>query len=124
MSDFFVTSWTVASQAPLSVGFSWQEYRSGLPFPPSELTPNPEIEPMPSEAPALAGSFFTTEPPGQPATYMEGYSPRGRKELDTTERLTHGKVFIEYSVKTSPRRGLEGLMSLWISCQRCSEHPA
>ena len=37
----------------------------------------------------------------------------GHKELDMTEWLTHGKVIIEYSVKTSPRRGLEGLMSLW-----------
>ena len=56
-------------------------------------------------------------------TYMEGCRPWGRKELDMTEQLTHGKVFIEYSAKTSPRRGLEGLMCLgimpkvWVSTQ-------
>ena len=63
MSDFFVTSWTVASQAPLSVGFSWQEYRSGLPFPPLGDLPDPEIEPA---SPALAGRFFTAEALGKP----------------------------------------------------------
>ena len=64
MSDFFVTSWTVASQAPLSMGFSWQEYRSGLPFPPLGDLPTPGIEPM---SPSLAGSgFFTTKPPRKP----------------------------------------------------------
>ena len=40
-----VTSWTVAHQAPLSVGFPWQEYWSGLPFPPSGDLPKPGIEP-------------------------------------------------------------------------------
>ena len=41
----FVTPWTVAGQAPLSVGFSRQEYWSGLPFPSSGDLPNPWIEP-------------------------------------------------------------------------------
>ena len=57
-------------------------------------------------------------------TYMEGYRPWGRKELDMTEQLTYGKVFIEYSAKTSPRRGLEGLMCVWVSCQRCGWAPS
>ena len=49
-------------QAPLSMGFSRQEHWSGLPFPsPGDLT-NPGIEPT---SPALAGEFFTTEPPGK-----------------------------------------------------------
>ena len=44
VSDTFVTPWTVAHQAPLSMGFSRQEYWSGLPFPlPGEL-PNPGTE--------------------------------------------------------------------------------
>ena len=51
----FVTPWTVACQAPLSMGFSKQEYRSGLPFPPPGDLPNPEIKPA---SPALAGRFF------------------------------------------------------------------
>ena len=59
----FVTPWTVACQAPLSMEFSRQQYWSGLPFPsPGEL-PNPEIE---SASPALVGGFFTTMPTGKP----------------------------------------------------------
>ena len=42
----FVTQWTVAHQAPLSMGFSRQEYWSGLPFPPPGDLPTPGIEPM------------------------------------------------------------------------------
>ena len=42
----FVTPWTVAHQAPLSMGFSKQEYWSGLPFPPPGDPPDPEIEPV------------------------------------------------------------------------------
>ena len=58
MSDSFVTPWTVARQAPLSMGFSRQEYWSGLPFPfPRDLS-HPGIEPA---SLALAGGFFTTE---------------------------------------------------------------
>ena len=56
------TSWTVARQAPLSVGFPRQEYWSGLSFPfPGDLT-NLRIKPM---SPALTGRFLPTEPPGK-----------------------------------------------------------
>ena len=57
---------TVALQAPLSMGFSRQEYRSELLFPLSGDLPNPGIKPMFPASPALAGGFFTTEPPGKP----------------------------------------------------------
>ena len=58
--QLFVTPGTVAHQAPVSMEFSKQEYWSGLPLPiPGDL-PNPEIEPMSSASPALAGGFFTT----------------------------------------------------------------
>ena len=51
-----VTAWTIALQAPLSMGFSRQEYQSGLPFPSPGDLPNPGIEPR---SPALqADSFF------------------------------------------------------------------
>ena len=63
MSDSFLTPWTVAHQAPLSMGFLRQEYWRGLPFPTPGDLPNPEIEP---KSPALAGGFFTSEPPGKP----------------------------------------------------------
>ena len=45
MSNSFVTLWTVAHQAPLSLGFPKQEYWSGLPFPPPGDLPDPRIEP-------------------------------------------------------------------------------
>ena len=56
----FATPWTVAHQAPLSMGFSRQEYWTGLPFPPPGDLPNPEIESVSLKSPALAGRFFTT----------------------------------------------------------------
>ena len=59
----FVTPWTVAHQAPLSMGLSQQEYWSGLSFPPPQDLSNPGIKP---EAPALAGRFFTTESARKP----------------------------------------------------------
>ena len=58
-----LTLWTGAHQAPLSVGFSWPEYWSGLPFPSTGDPPDPEIKPT---SPAMAGGFFTTDPPGKP----------------------------------------------------------
>ena len=52
----FVSSWTVISQAPLSMGFPRQEYWSGLPFPPPGDLPDLRIKPA---SPALAGGFLT-----------------------------------------------------------------
>ena len=57
-----MTLWTVAHQAPLSMGFSRQKYWSGLPFPFAGDLPNPGIQPMSPASPALA-EFSTTEPP-------------------------------------------------------------
>ena len=64
--QLFATLWTVAHQAPLSMGFSRQEFWSGLPFPPPGDLPDPGIKPTPPASPALADRFFTTEPPGKP----------------------------------------------------------
>ena len=58
--QLFVTPWTVAYQAPLSMGFSSQEYWSGLPFPPPGDRPNPGIEPR---SPALQADALPSEPP-------------------------------------------------------------
>ena len=57
-----LTLWTVACQAPLSVGFFRQEYWSGLPRPPPGALPTPGMEPksLSHMSPALAGGFFTT----------------------------------------------------------------
>ena len=59
----FATPWTVPRQAPLSMGFSRQEYWSGLPCTPAGDLPDPGIEPVP---PVLAGGFFTNEPSEKP----------------------------------------------------------
>ena len=58
----FATPWTVAHQAPLSMGFSRQEYWSGLPFPSPGDLPNPGIKPR---SPALQADALTSEPPGK-----------------------------------------------------------
>ena len=63
ISDSFATPWTVAFQAPLSKGFFWEEYWTGLPFPSPDDLPDPGTEPA---SPALAYGFFTAEPPGTP----------------------------------------------------------
>ena len=55
----FATQWTVAHQAPLSMGFFRKEYWNGLPFPPPGNLPNPGIEPTSLMSPALEGGFFT-----------------------------------------------------------------
>ena len=61
-----VTPWVAVFQAPLSMGFSRQEYWNGLPFPSPVDLPNPGMEPAFSMSPALAGEFFTTDPPVNP----------------------------------------------------------
>ena len=57
----FATLWTVACQASLSMGFSRQEYWSGLPFPAPGDLPDPGIDPTSSVPPSLAGRFLITE---------------------------------------------------------------
>ena len=56
----FATLWTVARQAPLTMGFCRQEYWSGLPCPPPGDLSNPGIKPMFLKSPILAGGFFTS----------------------------------------------------------------
>ena len=58
--QLFATPWTVAHQAPLSLGFSRQEYWSGLPCPPPGDLPDPGIKLVSFTSPALAGGSFTT----------------------------------------------------------------
>ena len=61
--QLFATTRTVAHQAPLSTGFSRQEYWSGLPFPSPRNLPDPGIKP---KSPALEADALTSEPPGKP----------------------------------------------------------
>ena len=64
--QLFATLWTVAFQAPLSMGCSRQEYCSGLLCPPPGNLPDPGIEPTSPVSPALQADFLPTEPPGKP----------------------------------------------------------
>ena len=72
--QLFVTLWTIAHQAPLSLEFSRQEYWTELLFPSPGALPDPGIKPV---SPALAGGFFTTEPCGKycPNMCFEPESP-------------------------------------------------
>ena len=73
----FATPWSVALQAPLSMGFPRQEYWSGLPFPPPGDLPDPGIEPV---FPALADGCFTTESPGKPSENLRRLQIKRREE--------------------------------------------
>ena len=69
MSHSFSTPWTLALQAPLSMGFSRQEYWSGLPFPSPGDLPDPGIEPT---APALQADSFLLSYQGILLTILVG----------------------------------------------------
>ena len=71
-----VISWTTAHQAPPSMGFSRQEYWSGLPFIPAGNLPDPGIKPESPKSPALADGLFTTEPSRKPTHPESLYNPR------------------------------------------------
>ena len=70
----FAPLWIIAHWAPLSMGFSKQEYCNGLPCPPPGDLPDPGIESESLKFPALAGRFFTTsvteEAPRRPWTFF------------------------------------------------------
>ena len=68
--QLFGTPWTVDHQAPPSMGFSRQPYWTGLPLPPPGDLPDPGMESVSFESPALAGRFFTTGPPGKLPTIL------------------------------------------------------
>ena len=103
--QFFETPWTVAHQTPLSMGFSRQEYWSGLPFlSPGEL-PNPGIEPR---SPALQAETLTSQPPGWvQISALKSYRWAEQKEAWTTR-----KIIMDLS-QTCP-------YSLW-SCTSCHQ---
>ena len=65
--QLFATLWTIAHQAPLSMGFPRQEYWSGLPFPSPGDLPHPGIKPGP---PTLQADSLPTEPPGSQGTVI------------------------------------------------------
>ena len=76
----FVTLWTVACRAPLSMALSRQYWR-GLPFPTSGGPPKPGIEPKCLASPTLAGRFFTTVPPREPIHQFKITEKKGNCQL-------------------------------------------
>ena len=69
--QLFATTWTVACQAPPSMGFSRQEYWSGLPFPSPGHLPHPGIKPW---SPAVQVDSLPSEPPGKFYVYDGTFS--------------------------------------------------
>ena len=67
--QLFETLWNVAPQALLSVGFSRQEYWSGLPCPAPGYLPDPGVEPASLMFPALQADSLPSEPPGKPLLF-------------------------------------------------------
>ena len=87
----FVTLWTVAYQAPLSMGFTRQEYWSGLSFPsPGDLL-NPGIELDSLKSPALAGRIFTITWPGKLTLLSPQFYSWRNGSLDNDLTNTHKK---------------------------------
>ena len=86
---FFVTLQTVGLQAPLSVGFSRQEYWSELPCPPPEDLPYPGIEPMSLRSPVLPGRFFTTSATWEAQAYTPPYVKQAPMEICSMTQGAH-----------------------------------
>ena len=82
VSDSFLTSWTVACQAPPFMGFSRQEYHNGLPFPSPGDLPNPGVKPR---SPSLQADSLLCEPPGRPPD--QGWRADSLERLWFWERL-------------------------------------
>ena len=98
--QLLVTPWTVAHQAPLSTGFSRQEYWSGLPFRPLGDLPDSGIERISLASPALAGRLFTPEPPGKPLSSIHRclFSTKKKKKKPSS----HQNSLIAQLVKNLP----------------------
>ena len=89
----FVTPWTVAYKAPLSMGFSRQGCRSGLPFPSPEDLPDPGIKPG---SPALQADALPSKPPGKGPLFLK-LSTRLMSDINSLGFLYHG--IVEYMLK-------------------------
>ena len=91
-----MTPWTVACQAPLSMGFPRQEYWSELPFSSPGDLPNPWIKPASPETPGLACWFLTTEPPVKPQEVLIHILKSWRKilvEFSNADNLSYWWYF-------------------------------
>ena len=80
----FATPWTVTYQAPPSMGFSRQEYWSGLPFPSAGDLPDPGIE---AGSPALQADALTSEAPGKPPFWIQVIKREMKVWINNISRL-------------------------------------
>ena len=112
----FLTLWTVAHQAPLSMGFSRQEYWSGLPCSPPGDLPNPGIEPTFPVAPALQADSLLLSSQESPSV-VNSMPCKKKKKIGrmTSRQLKESKVkwgglesFTPWSPREPARGGTEG----------------
>ena len=106
-SHWAVIAWTVACQTPLSMGFPRQEYWNGLPFPSPGDLPNPR---MGSAYPALAGRFFTTEPPGK-ANLISNYRQNNHRQNISQQWTTMKKDLEVDDVLWEPHLKAESILN-------------
>ena len=108
--QLFATLWAVAHQTPLSMGFSRQEYWSGLPFPSPEDLSNPGIEP---KSPTLQADSLPSEPLRKPDCGVAGVYWGKRLSFGLSSCLREGIIIspsLKLEIPLVPRDGHEGLV--------------
>ena len=121
--QLFVTLRTAACQAPLSTGFSSQEYRSGLPFSlPGDL-PDPGVDPKSPASPAWPGRFFTTEPSEKPSRKSNASQMFSHHKEPPAALLQKQVVSVtSFPIPSLPSRTSQHL-SPHLPCQTAGQHP-
>ena len=122
MPDSFVTPGTVTHQAPLSMGFSRQEYWSGLPCPPPRDLPIPGIEPASLMSPALAGSFFTTSATWEASTAPHIRHSSNNGHLRTCARASSPQQRHGNFLGSLLQRGHGNNQHWWVSVRGAPSH--
>ena len=107
--QLFATLWTVACQAPLSMGFSRQKYQSGLPFPPTGDLPNPGID---LRSPLTAGKSLLSETPGKHIYTLSSVQSLSRVRLFVTPWIAARQASLSITISRSSLRltSIESLM--------------
>ena len=109
--QLFATPWTIAHQAPVSMGFSRQDYYSGLPCPSPEDLPDPWIKLAFLMSPPLAGGFFTTSATWEASVYIE--KGKERKVAQSCPTLCHP---MDCSLPSSSVHGIfQAIVQEWIA---------
>ena len=120
--QFSATSWTVAQEVPLSMGFSRQEYRSRLPRPPPGDLSDPGIKPASLRSPPLAGRFFTTSTTWEdllsPLTLYQNQHSIGKSWRSQLAREHTSKIFHVLYFHVTARTTFF-IRELWGSHQGC-----